>query len=91
MKFKLDQNLPAECASLLRKAGFEADTLEDEGLAGAVDTLIAERCRSENRGLVTLDLGFSDIRSYPPGEYCGIVVLRTKLGTKSDYSPCSGV
>jgi hypothetical protein len=28
--------------------------------------------------LVTLDLGFSDIRTYPPKEYSGVVVLRSK-------------
>ena len=32
--------------------------------------------------LVTLDLGFSDIRSYPPREYSGIVVVRSKAQDK---------
>ena len=69
MRFKIDQNLPAEYAALLREAGFEADTVDDEELSGADDSVISELCRTEGRVLVALDLGFSDIRSYPPQEY----------------------
>jgi len=35
LKLKIDENLPAECAVHLRNAGFEADTVVDEFLAGA--------------------------------------------------------
>jgi predicted nuclease of predicted toxin-antitoxin system len=82
LRFKIDQNLPAEYAALLREAGFEADTVDDEGLSGADDLDISGRGRAEGRVLVTLDLGFSDIRSYPPQEYSGIVVLRSKAQDK---------
>ena len=30
MKFKIDENLPREYASILRDAGFSADTVADE-------------------------------------------------------------
>jgi len=82
LRFKIDQNLPAEYAALLREAGFEADTVDDEGLSGADDSVISELCRTEGRVLVALDLGFSDIRSYPPKEYSGIVVFRSKAQDK---------
>ena len=82
MKFKVDQNLPVECAALLREAGFQADTADGEGLSGADDSAISERARGDALALVTLDLGFSDIRSYPPQEYSGIVVLRSKAQDK---------
>jgi len=32
--------------------------------------------RAERRALLTLDLGFADIRRHPPEEYSGLVVLR---------------
>ena len=67
---------------MLREAGFEADTVDDEGLSGADDAVISELCRTERRVLMALDLGFSDIRSYPPQEYSGIVVLRSKAQDK---------
>ena len=82
MKLKIDENLPGECAALLRVRGFEADTVADECLSGAADTLILARSRSEGRVLVTLDLDFSNVQVYPPSEHAGIIVLRPKRQDK---------
>jgi predicted nuclease of predicted toxin-antitoxin system len=35
VKFKIDENLPAEAAEILKSAGFDAHTVSDEDLAGA--------------------------------------------------------
>lgn len=75
-RFKLDENLPAELADLLRAAGHEVATAREQGLGGEPDTRVAEVCRSERRVLLTLDLDFGDIRSYPPARYAGLIVLR---------------
>jgi predicted nuclease of predicted toxin-antitoxin system len=77
LKFKIDENLPAECASLLREAGFEAATVAEEKLSGADDSILFDRCRTENRILITLDLDFADVHTYPPGSHSGIVVFRS--------------
>ena len=82
MKLKIDENLPAECAVLLRKAGFEADTVVHERLMGADDIVIASRSKAEDRVLVTLDLDFSNVQAYPPAQHAGIVVLRPKRQDK---------
>jgi predicted nuclease of predicted toxin-antitoxin system len=82
LKLKIDENLPADCAVLLRDAGYEADTVADERLAGADDTVIASRSRSDDRVLVTLDLDFSNVQSYPPAQHAGIIVLRPKRQDK---------
>lgn len=76
MRCKIDENLPAEAADLLRAGGHECHTVFDEQLGGEVDARVYDRCRREGRVLLTLDLDFSDIRSYPPHESPGIVVLR---------------
>src|ERR1019366_1659322 len=76
MRAKLDENVPVEAAELLRAAGWTCDTVRDEGLGGAEDPKVAAAWRVEGRGLFTLDLDFSDIRTYPPHEYVGIVVFR---------------
>ena len=76
MRAKLDENLPVEAAELLRTAGWECDSVYDEGLAGADDPDVAAACQAGARVLFTLDLDFADIRAYPPSEYVGIVVLR---------------
>lgn len=76
MRLKIDENLPVETAHILQQAGHEADTVHTEGIGGADDATISKICRAENRILITLDLGFADIRSYPPSEFEGIIVLR---------------
>lgn len=78
MKFKTDENLPLEAALLLRNAELSRETVQDEGLIGAPDNSIAASIKEEGRILITLDLDFANIRAYPPGEYVGIIVLRSK-------------
>jgi predicted nuclease of predicted toxin-antitoxin system len=51
-------------------------------LAGAADPKVAAVCQAEARVLFTLDLDFADIRTYPPGDYAGIVVLRPNEPTR---------
>jgi predicted nuclease of predicted toxin-antitoxin system len=81
MKFKTDENMPAEAAEDLRQAGHDALTVADQQLAGQPDVRVAEVCRMEGRALLTLDLDFSDIRVFPPSVYAGIIVLRPSVQT----------
>ena len=96
MRAKLDENLPVEAIELLRAAGWDCDTVHDEGLEGAEDPRIGAACRTEGRVLFTLDLDFADILAYPPNEYVGIVVFRPaepSTACSSDAgsgSSCSG-
>lgn len=76
MRFKVDESLPVEVAELLRGARHDAATVADQGVGGALDPDLATLVRGESRALLTLDLGFADIRSYPPKDYQGLVVLR---------------
>ena len=76
MRFKIDENLPVEMAEELRAAGYEAATVGDQRLIGTNDRHLSEVCKIEDRILVTLDLDFADIRTYPPDEYPGLIVLR---------------
>ena len=76
MRFKFDENLPAQLAALFAGSGHDAVTVLDEQIGGAQDPDIAATCLREGRVLVTLDGDFADIRAYPPHHYPGIVVLR---------------
>jgi predicted nuclease of predicted toxin-antitoxin system len=80
--FKIDENLPKDVAELLRSHGFSVETVEAEGLGGADDNVLAAAIQREHRVLITLDLDFSDIRTYPPEHYSGIIVLRPKAQDK---------
>lgn len=82
MRFKIDENLPDEVAELLRSAGYEASTIPQQHMSGEPDPNVALLCLREQRALVTLDLGFADIRAYPPEEYYGLIVLRLKRQDK---------
>ncbi len=76
MRFKLDENLPVEAAAVLRAAGYDAATVAEQGLSGEPDPAIAAVCRVEARVLVTLDTDFADLRTYPPEDQAGLIVLR---------------
>ena len=73
---KIDENLLAEVTSLLVDAGHDAVSVHDQNMVGSTDSHIADVCQTEKRAIVTLDLDFADIRSYPPEDYFGLVVLR---------------
>lgn len=83
MKFKIDENLPVECAEILRRVKHDAKTVWDEGLQGKADPVIARTCQNEERILLTLDRDFSDIRTYPPAEYPGIIALSVRRQDKA--------
>jgi hypothetical protein len=76
MRFKVDENLPVEVAQLFREAGHEATTVRDQQIGGSGDAMVASICQQETRVLVTLELDFADIRTYPPAHYAGVIVLR---------------
>ena len=81
MRFKLDENLPVAMVALFREAGHDAMTVVDQGFGGATDRKLMAVCAREDRVIVTMDTGFSDVRAYPPRAYPGIVLFR--LGRQS--------
>jgi hypothetical protein len=87
----VDENLPTEYASILRGAGFEADTVSDEKLSGASDSVLFEGCRAEDRILMTLDLDFANVQAYPPlasGALRGAAAVITSQGSQGElYCP----
>ncbi len=76
MNFKLDENFGTRTQQLFREAGHQVQTVRDEGLSGSSDQHLYEVCCGERRCLVTLDLDFSDVLRFPPGESAGIAVIR---------------
>jgi Domain of unknown function (DUF5615) len=54
VRFKLDENLPTELTGDLARLGHEAETVFDEGLAGAEDPVILAAASREDRIPLTL-------------------------------------
>lgn len=89
MRVKLDENITAGAKSVAIGLGHEADTVTDEGLAGAADVDVVVAATSEGRFLITLDRGLGDMRHYPPGTHPGIAALR--LDTEDARSTTAAV
>lgn len=83
MRFKIDENLPVAVAAVLNEAGHDAMTINEQNMSGELDPMVASVCQSERRALVTLDMDFSDIRTYPPADYHGIIVVRPRTQAKT--------
>ncbi|GHT16966.1 hypothetical protein FACS1894189_2000 [Planctomycetales bacterium] len=79
MRFKIDENMPVSAGDLLKRNGHEVHTVFDEFLNGTADGKIADVCQKEQRIILTLDIDFADIRTFPPKNYHGIIVLRPRL------------
>jgi predicted nuclease of predicted toxin-antitoxin system len=75
MKFKVDENLPSQASEILRR-DHDVATVREQGLGGASDADVFRVCANEERALITLDVDFADMRTYPPEPMAGIIVLR---------------
>src|SRR5690625_7497326 len=88
MRFKLDENLPAEAADLLRDAGYDAVTVLEQEMSGETDASVAAVCEQEGRVLVTLDTDLADLRTYPPEDYSDFFVLSFECQVSPRMSGC---
>ena len=87
MKFKVDENLPAELVADLENLGHQADTVFGEGLAGAADHAIVAAAHAEGRVLLTLDKGIANLQDYPPHKLFGIVLFRPETSGRGSVLP----
>jgi predicted nuclease of predicted toxin-antitoxin system len=85
MRFLIDADMPRSMADSIRRHGHQALDVRDVGPSLALDVDIAAYARAEQLCIVTGDFGFADIRSYPPGEYAGIVVLSLPRNASGKY------
>jgi hypothetical protein len=76
VKLKLDENIGDRGIELLIQAGHDVATVAQEKLFSTSDPMLIQRCKEEQRGLVTLDLDFSNPLVFNPSDYLGISVLR---------------
>lgn len=75
-RLKIDENLHPDVAAMFGNLGHDAVTVWDQGLRGTPDATLAQHCLAEGRALVTQDLDFADIRTYPPETFPGLIVVR---------------
>jgi predicted nuclease of predicted toxin-antitoxin system len=73
--FLIDASLPRDTAILLRRLGHEPIDVRDIGLRHAQDADIARYAQLKKLILISADFDFADIRTYPPAEYFGLIVI----------------
>ena len=74
--FLIDASLPRGTDMLVREAGFEATDVRDIGMGAVDDLAIAAYAHTNQLCILSRDLDFGDIRTFPPERYAGIVVFR---------------
>jgi len=75
---KLDENLSSRLLESARLSGFDAESVSTEKLNGTSDAVLFERCKAEQRALITLDLDFSNPLRFPAVGSAGTIVLRPR-------------
>ena len=76
MRFKIDENMPAEIAQDLRSLGHDATTVIDQGMTGVDDELLMARFEAEARNFMTMDRGIAKTQAYLPDRLAGLILLR---------------
>src|SRR5436190_17208454 len=76
MRFKLDENLDTQLATILTQYGHDVATVLGQHVGGCPDEIIYQTCVAEKRALITLALDFSNPIRFPVADTFGIIVLR---------------
>jgi len=75
MKIKLDENIGRRGVELLRSAGHDVMTVQEQNLQGSRDETLFDACAGEDRVLITLDHDFGQVLRFPPERGAGLVIL----------------
>lgn len=72
----LDACVPHKFQRLLKTWGYDAGLISDHLRPDAPDDDVIKMAQELDAVLLTVDLDFSHIFDYPPGDYVGIIVMR---------------
>ena len=81
----MDEDLPRQVADLFAACGHDAATVAEQRWQGTPDSILWSLIQSERRWLITADKGFADLRRYPPGSHCGVILLRVPEESRRAY------
>lgn len=78
LRFFADQCVPMSVIRTLREAGYEVLRLTDYIPAASSDKLVISKAQQLDAILISLNGDFSDIVTYPPEQYKGILALQVR-------------
>ncbi len=76
LRFLIDEDCPLSLETLLNKRGYDTIHVKTSGLSGTKDPELFVFAQAEQRIIISRDLGWANIKSYPPNTHCGLIVLR---------------
>jgi predicted nuclease of predicted toxin-antitoxin system len=76
--FLADECTFTSTVRLMRDCGCDVVRIQELGMAGASDAAVYRQAQENEAVLVTTDQGFGDVRTYPPSEHHGIIVLKIR-------------
>ena len=83
MHFLIDEDLPRSTGNLLSLNKHQFTDIRDGHLRRASDAENAIYAQKNKLCILTGDMGFADIRNYPPEQYYSLVVLHIQAGATS--------
>lgn len=76
LRFLSDQYVPAEMTGILRRHGHHVSLLRDVLPIRSIDPIVFAKAQELTAILLTLNGDFSDIVTYPPAAYQGIIAVQ---------------
>lgn len=76
LRFLTDQCVPAEIGDRLRQSGHRVTLLREILPIRSIDPVVIGKAKELGAILLSLDGDFSDIVTYPPKDYAGIIAVQ---------------
>jgi predicted nuclease of predicted toxin-antitoxin system len=76
ISFLIDEDCPLSLANLLNSKGYDTIHVKNAGLSGTKDPELFILAQQEQRIIISRDLGWANIKTYPPNTHCGLIILR---------------
>ena len=76
LRFLADQCVPSEITDALRRHGHQAILLRDVLPIRSIDPVVIAKAQELDAILLSLNGDFTDIVTYPPGKYRGIIGIQ---------------
>jgi predicted nuclease of predicted toxin-antitoxin system len=75
-RFLIDEDSPKGLVRLLTDCGYDAIHVVTAGLSGTKDPQLAVWAKEQDRIIISRDLGFANLTTYPVGTHPGMMVIR---------------
>jgi len=75
-RFLIDEDCPLSLEPLLNNKSYDTVHVKTSGLSGTKDPELFIFAQKEQRIIISRDLGWANIKIYPPSTHCGLIILR---------------